>query len=306
MKRSRFAALALLTVALLLPACDSAAPDVEPPIPDLEPLSAQTQAEVVTAFREVEALFDRGWPNTPPAPPLPPAQNATSIGDRLPGPERPVLNADTSFYTGYASAGGRGYLVTLNYREPQGVSLWSLRLQHGTVSDGATGDVVETVALTFITYDQLAAFVSDLEGDTVPYLTGSSADAAASFTSRAEEWTVTRLAGSPDGAQVSVRSTERAERITIRDPVITIATDGSATVRDGLADGSVRTRYYGSDFAVDASGTITAGTLVRTLLSGGDASDGAVVSRTEFPDGSFRQTRQRGGDGVVIRENSGG
>ena len=57
--------------------------------------------------------------------------------------------------------------------------------------------------------------------------------------------------------------------------------------------------------AVAANGTVT-GTLLRTLLSSGTVADGAVTSRTDFPDGTYRQTRQRGGNGVVIRENSQG
>ena len=50
----------------------------------------------------------------------------------------------------------------------------------------------------------------------------------------------------------------------------------------------------------------TSGPLLRTLLSSGDTSDGSVVSRNNYVNGTFRQTKQRGGDGVVIRENTEG
>ena len=62
----------------------------------------------------------------------------------------------------------------------------------------------------------------------------------------------------------------------------------------------------GADFAVSGDGAFS-GTLLRTLTSYGDTSDGALVSRTDYAtDGTYMQTRQRGGDGVVIRENSEG
>ena len=59
---------------------------------------------------------------------------------------------------------------------------------------------------------------------------------------------------------------ELRESVTVRDPIVTLNVDGTGTVRDGGPDGSVRTRYYGADFAVAADGSFS-GTLLRTLPS---------------------------------------
>jgi hypothetical protein len=325
-----------------LSGCDAASADPDGP-PPLDPLPSDAQALVVSAFQDVEALFDLGVG----ADAARTANSSCCGGDSGPvpdpahlGPEKgpvpddPVhwrnwiaalvgtvdrsaarMAPDTTLYTGVYDAGnGKGYLAVLSYREPQGVGVWSARLQHARAvdhdSDGGTADVdaVETVDLTFLTHTDLAAFLTAAEGGTNAYLVGTSGDAEAAFTSpQIDVWRVSQVySPSEGGAVVTYANAELRETVTVRDPIITVNVDGTGTVRDGGTAGSVRTRYYGADFAVSGDGSFS-GTLLRTLQSRGDTADGALVSRTDYAlDGTYMQTRQRGGDGVVIRENSEG
>ena len=330
--RAALGALAVLP-ALLLAACDAAGP-APPDGPDpLPPLPAESQALVVEAFQDVEALFSLGTGASARAAASvccgsedgPAPDNAQSWRVWLaqfsdpPGSGDPPAAArfapDTTLYTGVYDAGNaKGYLATLSYREPQGVGVWSARFQHARAvdhdSDGGTADVdaVETVDLTFLTHADLAGFLTAIEGGTNAYLTGASDDAEAAFTSPTiDVWRVAQVySPSEGGAVVTYANAELRETVTVRDPIVTLNVDGTGTVRDGGADGQVRTRYYGADFAVSGDGSFS-GTLLRTLQSRGDTADGALVSRTDYAlDGTYRQTRQRGGDGVVIRENSEG
>jgi hypothetical protein len=350
---------ALPALLLALSGCDATASGpLDGPDP-LPPLPAESQALVVEAFQDVEALFDLGTGadarfaqtaaslgccggDSGPVPD--PAAGGDSTpepdwrtwltqfergGDGSPepdggeesspdpdGPHRSArLSPDTTLYTGvYDAANAKGYLATLSYREPQGVGVWSARLQHARGvdhdDDGGTADVdaVETVDLTFLTHTDLAGFLTSLEGGTNAYMTGTSDDAEAAFTSATiDVWRVAQVYSPAEGgAVVTYANAELRETVTVRDPIITLNVDGTGTVRDGGSDGQVRTRYYGADFAVSGDGAFS-GTLLRTLTSYGDTADGALVSRTDYAlDGTYRQTRQRGGDGVVIRENSEG
>ena len=282
----------LLTAALALglAACDATQPDLTSPDPDPIPtLAPDQQAIVAQAFAEVEDLFALGY-----------ADAAKTSGIHV----VTAYKADTTAYTGaYDATNAKGYLLTLQYREPQGVGVWQARVQHAR--DVAGLDAVETVTLTFLDYPALAAFVDDLETGANAYLLGTSDDAEAAF-SGYDTWRVAQVYSPAEGqAVVSYANAELRESVTVRDPVVTRNADGTGTVRDGGPDGSVRTRYYGADFAVSATGTVS-GTLLRTLTSTGSVSNGSVLSRTEYPDGSFRQTEQAGGDGVVIRTNSQG
>ena len=339
--RAALGALAVLP-ALLLAACDAAGP-APPDGPDpLPPLPAESQALVVEAFQDVEALFDlgtgvaarsaasvccgsedgpapddvqtwRGWL----------AQFGGGGHEEGPTPDDPAarLAPDTTLYTGVYDAGNaKGYLAVLSYREPQGVGVWSARLQHarsvdhdGDGGDGTAGTTaplpaVETVDLTFLTHADLATFLTAAEGGTNAYLVGTSTDAEAAFASAIYDvWRVAQVYSPAEGgAVVTYANAELRETVTVRDPIVTLNADGTGVVRDGGAGGKVRTRYYGADFSVGGDGTFT-GTLLRTLTSHGDTADGALVSRTDYAtDGTYMQTRQRGGDGVVIRENSEG
>ena len=333
--RAALGALAVLP-ALLLAACDAAGP-APPDGPDpLPPLPAESQALVVEAFQDVEALFDLGTGAAAQAAasaccgsedgPAPDdaqtwrgwlSQFGGGGHEEGPTPDDPAarLAPDTTLYTGVYDAGNaKGYLATLSYREPQGVGVWTARLQHARAvdhdDDGGTADVdaVETVDLTFLTHADLAGFLTSLEGGTNAYMTGASDDAEAAFTSPTiDVWRVAQVySPSEGGAVVTYANAELRETVTVRDPIITLNVDGTGTVRDGGASGQVRTRYYGADFAVSGDGSFS-GTLLRTLTSYGDTADGALVSRTDYAlDGTYMQTRQRGGDGVVIRENSEG
>lgn len=313
MRLSLLAALGL-ALAVGLTACDTAGPGPDVPSgPDpIQPITSGQQALVTAAFQEVESLFDLGFSA---------ASGARSSSARVASKQAaslPVAMAsmsamvDTTTYTGiYDTANSRGYLVQMQYRQPQGVGVWTARVQHARAvdhdDDGATAplDAVESVTLTFLTYADLDAFVTALSAGTNAYLVGTSDDAEASFTAY-DTWRVAQVYSPGEGlAVVSYANAELRESVTIREPIATLNTNDTGTLRDGGPNGSVRTRYYGADFAVDADGDVT-GTLLRTLTSKGDLSDGSLVSRNDYPDTSFRQTKQRGGDGVVIRENTEG
>ena len=308
-------ALVVLPALLALAACDAADPGPPDGPPTLDALPADQQALVVQAFQDVEALFDLGTTAQ--------ARRATAPDWRTwvaaldgayagaaSGTARARMAPDTTLYTGvYDAANTKGYLLTAQYREPQGVGVWTARLQHAREvdpdNDPATTnlDAVESVTLTFLTGGDLAAFLSDVETGANAYLAGSAADPEAAFADPAiDVWRVAQVySPAPGAAVVTYANAELRESVTVRDPVVTRAASGTGTVRDGGDDGAVRTRYYGADFAVAPDGTVT-GTLLRTLTSHGDAGDGSLVSLTRYPDGSFMQTRQRGGDGVVVRE----
>ena len=330
-------ALAALPALLLLAACDAADPGPPDGPAPLDALPPDQQALVVQAFQDVEALFDLGGGGPPAARlgdggPGRPADwrawvaavgsdtgrgGAGDTGD-APVPDDPARLAsapDTTLFTGvYDAANARGYLAVLNYREPQGVGVWSARLQHARAldhdADAATAPVaaVETVDLTFLTHADLAAFLTSVEAGANAYLVGTSADAEAAFASATiDVWRVARVYSPAEGAAVvTYANAELRESVTVRDPVVTQNADGTGVVRDGGASGRVRTRTYGADFAVAADGSVS-GTLLRTLTTYGDTADGALVSRTDYAaDGTYMETRQRGGDGVVVRETSEG
>ena len=311
----RLSLLAALGLALTLAACDTASPGPDIPTgPDpIQPITSGQQALVTAAFQEVEDLFDLGF-NASSAARM--ASKAASLGGSSTAAAMASMSArvDTTTYTGiYDTGNSRGYLVQMQYRQPQGVGVWTARIQHARAVDhdgdgGATTaalDAVESVTLTFLTYADLDAFVTALGAGTNAYLVGTSDDAEASFAAY-DTWRVAQVYSPAEGqAVVSYANQELRESVTVREPIATLNTNGTGTLRDGGPGGSVRTRYYGADFAIDADGDVT-GTLLRTLTSKGDLSDGSLVSRNDYPDTSFRQTKQRGGDGVVIRENTEG
>ncbi len=329
-------AAALALVALSVAGCDAgtAAPGGPAALP---PVSSDQQAIVAEAFEDVESLFalgvdgaarpataattpaqrsrmDTAFRSDSTAPRVAPPRVAAPRVAPLPAALASVRAAarasvDTTTYTGvYDAVNTKGYLVQLQYRQPQGVGVWSARVQHARLVAGPGGvsfDAVETVALTFLSYASLDAFVAALGAGTVPYLAGTSLNAEASFAAY-DSWRVAQVYSPAEGtAVVSYANANLREALTVRDPVVTLNTNGTGTVRDGGPDGAVRTRYYGANFAVSATGVVS-GTLLRTLLSSGDAADGSVLSRSDYPDSSFRQTRQRGGNGVVVRENTQG
>ncbi|MEL6615020.1 MAG: hypothetical protein AAFQ43_04750 [Bacteroidota bacterium] len=323
--------LAALAIAAFLPlsGCDAVDTDPNGP-PPLTPLPSDQQALVVQAFQDVEALFDLGTGAVPNAssrdgrgqdPAAAPswrdwlAQFGRTQETGTPADPSARLAPDTTLYTGVYDAGNaRGYLAVLTYREPQGVGVWSARLQHARPvdhdDDAATPNVgaVETVDLTFIAYADLASFLAGVESGANAYLVGTSDDAETAFTSPTiDVWRVAQVYSPADGgAIVTYANAELRETVTLRNPIVTLGADGTGTVRDGGTSGAVRTRYYGADFTVASDGSVS-GTLLRTLTSSGDIADGALVSRTDYAaDATYVQTRQRGGDGVVIRENSEG
>ena len=230
------------------------------------------------------------------------------------GPAASLRAPDTTTYTGvYDNANNKGYLVVTEYREPQGIGIWRARVQHARSvdhdDDASTAEItaVETVRLTFLDRPDLDTFLADLDAGQNAYLLDASDDAQAAFnTPEIDVWRVSQVfSANPGEAVVTYANASLREAFTIRDPIITRRADGTGTVRDGGLAGSVRTRYYGADFQTNGPGNFS-GTLLRTLQTTGDLSDGALLSRNDYPDGSFRQTKQRGGDGVVVRENTEG
>jgi hypothetical protein len=289
---------------LLLAACDAADPAAPTPGgPDpIAPLPADQQALVAQAFEEVEELFALGFQDDGRA------AARTADVDLGTATAAMAMLVDTTTYTGvYDATNGKGYLVTLQYRQPQGVGVWTARVQHAraVTYDGSPLDAVETVTLTFLTFADLNAFLGDLAAGANAYLVGTSSDAGAAF-SGFDTWRVAQVFSPGEGlAVVGYTNAQLRESVTVREPVVTLNTNGTGTVRDGGQNGAIRTRYYGADFAVDAEGGVS-GTVLRTLLSSGDTADGAAVSRSDYPEGTSPQTRQRGGDGVVVRENTQG
>ena len=311
----RLSLLAAFALAFTLTACDTAGPGPDVPTgPDvIDPITSNQQALVTAAFAEVEELFDLGYGAAGGANSSSAARAASKNAASLPMAMASMsAMVDTTTYTGiYDTGNAKGYLVQMSYREPQGVGVWQARVQHARAVDhdnnAATTalDAVESVTLTFLSYPDLDAFITALGAGTNAYLTGTSDDAEASFTSY-DTWRVAQVYSPGVGeAVVGYANQELRESVTVREPVVTLNTNGTGTVRDGGADGAVRTRYYGADFAIAADGSFS-GTLLRTLSSSGDLSDGSLVSRNDYVNGTFRQTKQRGGDGVVVRENTEG
>ncbi|MDT7858153.1 hypothetical protein RQM47_16010 [Rubrivirga sp. S365] len=296
-------------LALSLAACDAAGPGADPVGPDpVETITGDQAAIVALAFEDVESLFSLGF-NDGNARAATRAAEAGSLPAALASVNARV---DTTTYTGVYD-GSKGYLVQLTYRRPQGVGVWGARVQHARSvdhdADGGTTpelDAVETIQLSFLTYADLEAFVAALGAGTLGYFTDASDDAEAGLGGY-DTWRVTQVYSPAEGeAVVAYANAELRESIAVRDPVVTQNADGTGNVRDGGPGGAVRTRYYGADFSVDADGSVS-GTHLRTLLSSGDTSSGALTSRsTDEVAGTWRQTRQRGGDGVVVRENTEG
>ena len=306
--------LSLALVALLalgFAACDSVdSNQIDTAPPDLQPLPTNAEALVVQVFEEVESLFDLGFDGrslgkTATTHTVESARAALHVASSM--------MVDTTTYTGiYNGTLAKGYLVQMTHRQPQGVSVWSARVQHGLAidhdADAGTAALngVESVNLTFTTAPQLDAFIAALQSGTVDYLRGTGTAAASFDNASYDTWRVGQVYSPAAGAAVvTYANAEARESYTIREPVVTLNSNGTGSVRDGGANGSVRTRYYEAGFSVNADGSFT-GNLLRTLLSSGENSTGAVVSRTDYPNGDFRQTKQRGGDGVVVRENSEG
>ena len=298
-------------LALSLAACDAASPGADPVGPDpIEPITGDQAAIVALAFEDVESLFSLGFNDGN-------ARLATTSrvaeAASLPAALASVSAlVDTTTYTGVYD-GSKGYLVQLTYRMPQGVGVWGARVQHARSvdhdADGGTTpelDAVETIQLSFLTYADLEAFVTALDAGTLDYFTDTSDDAEAELGGY-DTWRVTQVYSPAEGeAVVTYANVELRESIAVRDPVVTQNADGTGNVRDGGHDGAVRTRYYGADFSVNADGSF-AGTHLRTLLSSGDTANGSLTSRsTDEVAGTWRQTRQRGGNGVVVRENTEG
>ena len=226
-------ATALPALLILLAGCDAATPGPPDGPEPLAPLPSDQQALVVAAFQDVETLFDLGVG----ADARRSSARTSSEGahdwrtwlaqfdpaDRPTGAASARMAPDTTLYTGvYDAANTKGYLAVLSYREPQGVGVWSARFQHARAvdhdADAATADVdaVETVDLTFLTHDDLAAFLTAAEGGANAYLVGTSGDAEAAFTSPTiDVWRVAQVYSPAEGgAVVTYANAELRETVT--------------------------------------------------------------------------------------------
>ena len=300
-------ALGALTLgALTLAACDAAAPPRTTgpdPLP-VTRLSDAQRAAAVRAFEDVEALGERGLA-------APAGKKTPTLASLAPAALRSALAADTVIYTGvYNAAQGLGYLVTVRRTSRLGAPIYTAAVQWGR--DSASGnDPVETVTLYFLGPEPLGTFLTALASGTNAYLRtgahgGTDALTGSPFPG-ADEWRVSQLSGSSEGgAAVTYAAQDGArEAFTVRDPVVARNADGTCTARDGGSGGRVRTRTYAAGCAVSAAGAV-AGTVSRTVYSGA-GSDGSVVTRTEdAATGTWREVRQKGGDGVVVRTTTEG
>ena len=117
--------LLLAPLALLLAACDATIPTDGPTGPDpIEPISANESALVTAAFEEVEELFSLGFGDSGSAARAASASGASAMASMS-------ARVDTTTYTGvYDATNAKGFLVQLQYREPQGVGVWQARVQH--------------------------------------------------------------------------------------------------------------------------------------------------------------------------------
>ncbi len=177
---------------------------------------------------------------------------------------------DTAYIYGQVIAGGYGAVVTERYAHPKGLLLITIRKTYGKEN----GHVVTETKR----YASHADFRSD----------------------NPQQTNVTELFGRQKDTIVTyVLRNGRLETYTFRLPVITKVVNPQ--------DGSIRvTTRYASGGAIVSKVQDGDGNLVQLRRSYGQA-DGSTVTRTEYPDGSWRQVRTVGqADGTILRETTSG
>ncbi len=176
---------------------------------------------------------------------------------------------DTAYIYGQIIAGGYGAVVTERYAYPKGLLLITIRKTYGKEN----GHVV--------TETKRYASHTDFRND------------------NPQQTNVTELFGlQRDTIVTYVLRNGRLETYTFRLPVITRVVNPQ--------DGSIRvTTRYASGGAVVSKVQDGDGNLVQLRKSFGEA-NGSVVTRTEFPDRSWRQVRTLGqADGTILANPSG-
>jgi hypothetical protein len=286
----------LILACLTLAACDHAEPTTITELEDAGDLSTINEGRIIEAFQEIESLFTLGY--------------SPSSGLKSPGWQSLAkAQADTTTFTGiHNPTDNLNYIATLQYREPQGVPLWRVRLQYGiTTATQSSNPALVTVNLDFTTFATMDGFLTNVALGNIAYLKDAT-NLSTSF-SAAESWRVVVATADSDngGARLDFANTSSREQVNIRNPVITVNANNTATVRDSDSSGLLRTRYYDDDFVLNTDGSFT-GTITRELINGGypngstwSCSQTMVVGQNYGP---VRISVQRGGDGVIIRQNS--
>lgn len=173
---------------------------------------------------------------------------------------------DTVYIYGEITPQGYGAVVTERYGRPKGLLLITVRKSYGKEN----GHIV-TQTKRYISY---ADFVSD----------------------NPQQTNVTELYGlAADTIVTHVLRNGRLETFTFRLPVITRVVNPQ--------DGSIRiTRRYGANGYLISEVRDGNGSFIQLRRNSGQ-SDGSLVTRTEFPDSSWRQVRTVGqADGTILRE----
>jgi len=179
-------------------------------------------------------------------------------------------STDTAYIYGQVMAGGYGVVVTERYAYPKGLLLITIRKTYGK-EDGH-----------IVTETKRYASHADFRND------------------NPQQSNVTELFGCQKDTIVTyVLRNGRLETYTFRLPVITRVVNPQ--------DGSIRvTTRYASSGAIVSKVQDGDGNLVQLRRSYGQA-DGSTVTRTEFPDRSWKQVRTVGqADGTILRETTSG
>jgi len=173
---------------------------------------------------------------------------------------------DTVYIYGEITPDGYGAVVTERYTHPKGLLLITVRKSHGKEN----GHIV-TQTKRYISY-------ADLLSD------------------NPQQTNVTELYGlAADTIVTHVLRNGTLETFTFRLPVITRVVNPQ--------DGSIRvTTRYGANGYVISEVRDGNDSLIQLRRNSGQA-DGSLVTRTEFPDSSWRQVRTVGqADGTILRE----
>jgi hypothetical protein len=181
-----------------------------------------------------------------------------------------VTSTDTIYIYGQTIPGGYGAVVTERYARPKGLLLITVRKTYGK----GNGYIV--------TETKRYASYADHRND------------------NPQQTNVTEMYGTQTDTIVThVLRNSTLQTYTFRLPVITRVVNPQ--------DGSIRiTSRYASNGEIVSKVTDGDGNLVQLRRSYGQ-SDGSTVTRTEYPDGSWRQVRTHGeADGKVTRESTSG
>ena len=198
---------------------------------------------------------------------------STILSDNTSGTPRMTLAktaTDTVYIYGQVIPGGYGAVVTERYARPKGLLLITVRKTYGK----ANGHIV-TETKRYVSYTD--------------HRNGNP-----------EQTNVTEMYGrQADTIVAHVLRNGTLETYTFRLPVVTRVVNPQ--------DGSVRvTKRYASNGAIVSKVEDANGNLIQLSRNYGQ-SDGSTVTRTEFPDSSWRQVRTHGeADGTITRETTSG